>query len=68
MASLPSNAGEQPLARSTLLASGIVTNNKQFSTTQHSAVYVPPTNTNMVNPQLISGQTLASQPVVNQPS
>ena len=39
---VPSNAGEKPLARHVLPASGIVTNNRQTSTTGQSAVYILP--------------------------
>ena len=50
-----STAGEKPPARPTLLTSGTITNNKHTSTTGKYKVYVPPTNTNMVNPPLSLG-------------
>ena len=63
---VPFNFGGESLARSTLPASGFVTNNRQTPTACPSSVYVPPTNTNIVNPPLSLGQPLGEQPVVNQ--
>ena len=54
--------------RPMLSTSGIVTNNRETSNVGQSTVYVPPTNTNVVNPPPSSGQTLVAQPIVHQPS
>ena len=66
--SVPYSVGGKPPTRSTLPSNGVDTQNRQASNAGTSTVYVPPTNTNIVNPPLISGQPLGAQPIVNKAS
>ena len=65
--SIPSNIEGQPPARVMSSVSGVSTSFRQTSIARQFAMFVPPTNTNMVNPSSSSGQPLGLQPIVNQP-
>ena len=68
VSSIPSSVRGQPPARPMLPVTGIVASHGQTSSIDKSTVYVPPTQTNVVNPPSSLSQPLGEQPVTNQTS
>ena len=51
-----------------LPTNGVIMNNRKTSAAVKSTIYVPPTNTNMVNPPSSSGHPSVAQLAVHKPS
>ena len=68
VASIPSNVGGKPPVQVMSSVSGVSTSFRQTSIARQFAMFVPPTNTNMVNPPSSCSQPLGVQLAVDQTS